>query len=159
MMHKDAILSPCGTYRYLLQRSWNVRLESVCFIMLNPSTADAELDDPTIRKCIGFAQRLGFGQLEVVNLFATRCTDPDLISDNPDPYGPENTRIVTDSVSTCNKVICAWGAHRMARTAGIGMRALLSSLGKAPKALRLTNHGHPGHPLFIPYTARPVEFV
>ena len=161
-MNKDAILSPCGTYRYLLQRSWNPALEAVCFVMLNPSTADAEQDDPTIRKCIGFAQRLGFGQLEVVNLYAYRATNPDDMLDSAAAgiriEGPENERVVADSVKVCHEVICAWGTHRAAQFAGPAMLAYLRRLGAKPKALRLTDKGFPGHPLYIPYAAKPVPY-
>lgn len=73
MMRSHAVLSEDGVYRYRLTREWGENLDAckrVCFVMLNPSTADASKDDPTIRKCIGFATRLGFDALEVVNLFA-----------------------------------------------------------------------------------------
>src|SRR6266853_1863301 len=90
----DAIISPCGTYRYLLQRFWDVKRQAVCFIMLNPSTADASANDPTIERCMRRAALLGFGQLEVVNLFGLRATDPSELHRHFDPIGPENDEIL-----------------------------------------------------------------
>ena len=75
-MMKGAVISDCKRYRYRLWRIWNGSQSRLVFVMLNPSTADGEQDDPTIRKCVGFAERLGYGGIEVVNLFAWRATDP-----------------------------------------------------------------------------------
>jgi hypothetical protein len=73
---KNALLSPCENYRYWLSRDWDDSLPIVTFIMMNPSTADATIDDATIRKCVGFAKAWGFGRIRVVNLFALRSRDP-----------------------------------------------------------------------------------
>src|SRR6185369_17379869 len=85
-----AVISKCGKYRYSLRREWIGGAGTVCFIMLNPSTADASVDDPTIRRCIGFAQRWGYQILEVVNLYAYRATRPRDMFAAADPVGPEN---------------------------------------------------------------------
>jgi len=61
----STIISPCGKYRYLLERKWGIGLPCVTWIMLNPSTADAEKDDPTIRRCIGFSKAWGYGSLRL----------------------------------------------------------------------------------------------
>lgn len=156
MMNKDALLSPCGTYRYLLQRSWDASREAVCFVMLNPSTADADIDDPTIRKCIGFAQRLGYGQLEVVNLFAYRSTDPDKLRTVSDPVGPENDDVIAGSIAVCHTIICGWGTKSPPRlTRAPYVLNLIHKMGKIPMALKLTKGGHPQHPLYLPYEAQP----
>lgn len=85
-----AILSACGTYRYHLWRLWDKALPVMVFVMQNPSTADASHDDPTIRKCIGFAKRHGYGGISVRNIFALRATDERILLTHHDPFGPEN---------------------------------------------------------------------
>jgi hypothetical protein len=86
----SAVVSPCGTYRYLLTRQLGAGTRLGTFIMLSPSTADAERDDATIRKCVGFARRLGCAGLQIVNLFALRAADPAALRLADDPVGSEN---------------------------------------------------------------------
>ena len=88
-MKSDAVISDCGKYRYRLTRKWGYG-RPCGFIMLNPSTADALHDDPTIRRCVGFAKAWGCGALIVVNLFAVRATSPREMMRADDPVGPEN---------------------------------------------------------------------
>ena len=156
-MHRDAILSSCGAYRYLLQRSWNARLQAVCFIMLNPSTADACVDDPTIRRCLGFAERLGFGQLEVVNLFALRATDPRKLKSHQDPIGPENDEQIVTAARVCDTTICAWGAHGAYKNRDQQVFALLRTNGIRPHALRINKDRRPAHPLYLSTNAGLLE--
>ncbi len=85
-----AVLSADGVYRYRLWRTWDASKPTLAFLMLNPSTADATEDDPTIRRCLGFAKEWGYGSLVVVNLFALRSPNPDALRENDDPVGPEN---------------------------------------------------------------------
>src|SRR3954454_15761859 len=89
-LEQNAVISACGRYRYLLSRQVGPGLRTATFIMLNPSTADATNDDPTIRRCIGFARQWGCGRLAVLNLFAVRATDPAEMKRADDPVGPEN---------------------------------------------------------------------
>lgn len=154
-MHKDAIISECGQYRYLLQRSWDVNRKAVCFVMLNPSTADASVDDPTIRRCLGFARDLGFGQLEVVNLFGLRATEPRVMKSHSDPIGPENDEHLIRSAAICSVVICAWGANGSYMGRDHAVLKLLRDAGCKPLALRLTKSGHPSHPLYLPAKLQP----
>ena len=105
----SAVISGCGKYRYSLTRIWDESKPKVMFIMLNPSTADASNDDPTIRRCIGFAKSWGFGGLYVCNLFAYRATDPKELLKVHNPFGDQNiwhTRKLSDEVDT---IVCAWG--------------------------------------------------
>lgn len=161
-MKRYATISPCGTYRYWLERVWAKDPECmdkgyVNFIMLNPSTADAEVDDPTIRKCIGFAQRWGYAAMHVVNLFAYRATNPARLKTARDPIGPENDAMIEASVLSADRTIVAWGkmGSWMGRDAAV--RKLLDPA--RTFALRLNNDGSPAHPLYIPYDAEPVTFA
>src|SRR5690606_33929820 len=111
----------CGRYRYSLTRHIPSLLRwvrPVTFVMLNPSTADASEDDPTIRRCISFAERIGGTELEVLNLFALRATDPKELLEaqrnGVDPIGPENDEYLR-RISPMSTVIVAWGAHPAAR--------------------------------------------
>lgn len=148
-LHKTATLDPTGRYRYLLTRSWNPDKGTALFVMLNPSTADAEQDDPTIRRCMGFVESLGFGELEVVNLFAFRATNPDELSHALDPIGPENDRFIRDAADErADKIIVACGSHgeRFIRDR---IETVCTLLGKhALYCLDFTNGNHPRHPLY-----------
>lgn len=148
-MTGSAIISPDGVYRYRLERTFegnpNQRL---VFIMLNPSTADASTDDPTIRRCIGFAKREGCGGLVVVNLFALRATDPTALRAASDPVGPENYSNLSDA-SYSGRVVAAWGAHPFAATQGRKVAWALT-LGDRPLyCLGMTRAGAPRHPLYV----------
>lgn len=95
----DAVLSDCGTYRYSLTRVWDESRPRVCFVMLNPSTADASANDPTIVRCRNFAYSWNYGSLEVVNLFAYRATNPRVLRTVQDPIGPENDRHIIEATA------------------------------------------------------------
>lgn len=110
-MQRTAVLEYSGVYRYRLSRCWEVALPSICFVMLNPGTADGERDDPTIRRCIGLAKAWGYGTLEVVNLFAYRTSYPKLLRKAMDPIGPENDHYLRTVAATVERVVIAWGNH------------------------------------------------
>lgn len=159
-MMKAAELSPDGRYRYALYRTWDQTLPGrSLWIMLNPSTADAELDDPTIRRCIGFSKGWGHGALAVVNLFAWRATDPKELRQVADPVGPDNDRhLVAALEQRPSMVICAWGQPKnrlmvnrvaavhqnlaAARHRGLLQRFTITCLGH-------TDTGAPKHPLYL----------
>lgn len=148
-LERQATISECGLYRYSLTRRWGPRPEFVAFVMLNPSTADAEVDDPTIRRCIGFARAWDFDALEVVNLFALRSPNPQDLCDSSeagiDPIGPDNDRAIIDVCGRAQMVVAAWGAHEFATP-----RAKRVHLGAAVHCLGRTKAGHPRHPLYVP---------
>ena len=112
--------------------------------MLNPSTADAEIDDPTIRRCKSFAQREGCSTLEVVNLYAYRATDPKQLWQVFDPIGPENDRYISEAVARADVVIAAWGAHAKRLRAKSVARHIPDAF-----ALGFTIQGVPRHPLYL----------
>jgi len=145
-----AVLSPCGTYRYTLDRVWDASLPTALFVMLNPSTADANVDDPTIRRCRTFATREGCGALTAVNLFALRSTNPDALTEHPDPVGPDNdlhTALALDRQPAV--VIAAWGAHPFARPRAAQVARLLAVHGGRLDSLGTTKQGAPRHPLYV----------
>lgn len=153
-MRKSAEISPCGKYRYHLQRIWEVGAPRVAFVMLNPSTADATEDDPTIRRCIGYAKAWGYGGLDVVNLYAYRATDPAELKRVSSPIGPDNDETLLAVVRQADKVICAWGGHG-GRRGEIVLRKLRQS-GISPMCLETTKKGEPKHPLYLKADLNPV---
>lgn len=121
--------------------------------MLNPSTADSLHDDPTIRRCIGYAWRWGFRGMHVVNLYAYRATDPEELVKATDPFGPDNIGHIAKAMDTSAMTVVAWGAHRMARSALVAM----TDQGRAYRdmfaplktyALAVNKDGSPKHPLY-----------
>lgn len=145
---KGADISECGRYRYELSRVWNDEEPALGFIMLNPSTADAMLDDPTIRRCAGFARDFGYGGIMVRNLFAFRATKPkNLPIDRAVAEGPRNYEVLLRCVE--EPTVCAWGVHGgeageavVERLIGAGANQLFH--------LGLTKAGYPRHPLYLP---------
>ena len=140
-----AVLSPCGQYRYRLSRSWLMGEGTVLFIMLNPSTADAETDDPTIRRCIGFARRWGFRALAVGNLFALRATDPRELKRVADPVGPDNDEHLLAMAEAAAATIAAWGQFGVYLQRERHVRQMIGGL----EHLGLTKQGYPRHPLYL----------
>lgn len=153
-MIMGAIIDESGQYRYLLLRTWDATLPKVLFVMLNPSTADHEEDDPTIRRCIGFAKKWGFGTLEVVNLFAFRATDPDELKRCTDPIGPDNDMYIRRAALQADRIVLAWGTKGRLFGRDKKVRELLSSF-ESVYYLDLSKKGHPRHPLFIPAICEP----
>jgi hypothetical protein len=148
-MERSALFSTCGTFRYRLGRRWG-RGPRIAFVLLNPSTADELVDDPTIRRCIGFAQRAGFGGLEIVNLYAYRATKPVDLRRAGYLVGPDNDAHIAAAMAVSRKVVLAWGgqARDMERQAAIFR--LLREAHRLPYCLRVTGDGFPEHPLRLP---------
>ena len=149
-MERSAEISPCGRYRYLLRRVWDRDCTRALFVMLNPSTADAEIDDATIRSCIRLSRSWGHGGFEVINLFGWRATDPAELAATADPIGPGNAYAVETSISRCAVVIYAWGASRfVTRDSTEGLSSLVRFYHRTPFCLGTTKSGAPKHPLYI----------
>ncbi len=146
-----AILSPCGRYRYRLERDLGAigaMRGSVAFVMLNPSTADATTGDPTIRRCIGYARAWSYAKLIVGNAYAWRSTDPAGLWTADDPVGPENDQHLEQIARDAELVVCAWGANIEPERAA-AVRAVIERAGRTPHAIKLTKAGIPGHPLYL----------
>lgn len=152
---KAAYLSDDGLYRYDLTRQWAVGSDKLTFIMLNPSTADAFVDDATIHRCIGFAQREGLSGLRVVNLFGFRASKPSALVAAEDPVGPGNELsidLALQFAAHCGTpVVAAWGAWRHpAFDAKIPNVRLMANMYRMPlHCLGTTQAGHPRHPLYV----------
>ncbi|GAS94388.1 uncharacterized protein RMCC_1354 [Mycolicibacterium canariasense] len=143
----SAVISDCGTYRYRLTRIWDKSKPILAWVMLNPSTADASTDDPTIRRCIAFAKAWGFGGITVINLYALRATDPKQLWQHPDPIGPENdAEIAKVAADHRMLIVIAWGSNATPGRAADVMRILANS---HVVALGWTKSGQPRHPLYV----------
>jgi hypothetical protein len=138
-------------YRYALWRIWNDRLPAVMFIGLNPSTADARLDDPTLVRCIGFACEWGYGGVYTANLFAWRATDPREMKNAHSPVGRDNDRVICELAGKVDKVIAAWGNDGAWLGRADAVRALIPEL----YYLRMNRSGQPTHPLYLPKGLQP----
>lgn len=136
-------------WRYNLVRCWDPSLPRVSWIMLNPSTATAEADDPTIRRCVDFAGSWGYGGIVVTNLFALRATDPKELTKHADPIGPENDEHLVRESEYAGVTVCAWGAHPMAVRRAHEVLSSLYAAGRTPMCLGPTKSGQPRHPLYV----------
>jgi hypothetical protein len=141
-----AIFDSTHTYRYLLWRSWS-EAPPIAFVMLNPSTADAERNDPTIRRCIHFARSWGYGTLLVVNLFAYRATYPAQLSQVADPIGGENDRYLQLICPQVDRVMAAWGNQGALHQRHQQVLPLLPN--QRSYCLGVNRSGHPRHPLYV----------
>lgn len=175
-IEKGASISPCGKYRFSLWREWRGthdrknwhwlgfrdgagaecgQPKTALFVMLNPSTADAEVDDPTIRRCVNFAKAWKFERLEVVNLYAYRATEPkDLFSAGDAAHHYKNQEYIEKAARDSGIIICAWGAHGDEYQAET-VRGWMHS--KDHFALGMTKGGKPRHPLYLRADATPMR--
>lgn len=155
-MIRDATFSPCGTWRYTLKRRWDDGEGILNVVGLNPSTADAEHDDPTVRRCIDFGRRWGFGAVVVTNVFAYRATNPRELRRVMDPIGPNNDAVLLAEAARAHTVLVAWGVHGdMDNRADAVLRALA---GKGLMCLGTTQGAAPRHPLYVRRETLPVSY-
>lgn len=178
-MNKSAALSECGTYRYSLARSWTEPGQdpkTVCFVMLNPSKADAMTDDPTVRRCVGFARSWGYNALEVRNLFCLRATDPKELLTHPNPVpladplpgvnvipgtkGPGDEAVI--GATAADLIVCAWGDSIPPAKPWGSLRRDAQVLHflrhRDLYCLGLTARRNPKHPVRLPGNLLPVLF-
>lgn len=155
-MYKGAVISPCLNYRYQLERTWDVERSYAVFIGLNPSTADAVEDDPTIRRCMRYAYDWGYGGVVMLNLFAFRATKPRDMFNAFDPVGPLNDEflISNSNYSRTGIVVAAWGTYGSFMNREKAVKQLIQPL----HCLSITKDGHPGHPLYLKKDLKPVLF-
>lgn len=149
VMNRSARFSEDRAYRYTLWRQWASGAEYVLIIGLNPSAADETIDDPTIRRCIGFVRSWGYGALCMVNLFAFRATNPKDMMAADDPIGQDNDLFLLNLSKNAAIVVAAWGVNGTYRNRDRKVKNLVSNL----YCFGLTKHGHPKHPLYLPKSA------
>jgi hypothetical protein len=147
-IESGSVFDVSGRYRYALWRAWSAYNPRIVFILLNPSTADEEMNDPTIRRCIGFARAWKFGSVEVVNLFAHRATDARELLKIDDPVGDENDLFLIQAVERCSTVVVGWGSR--GTLLGRDSQALSLLAGRKDVfCLGITKDGQPRHPLYV----------
>lgn len=158
----DAAFSGCGSYRYWLCRYLAAHPKSddgwtrILWVMLNPSTADCTVNDPTIKQCMTFSTLWGFDAMDVVNLFALRATDPRALDEFPaHRIGPENDTWTVKKAAEANMIVCAWGANKHAPArAAYAVNNLLRPF-MPLFCLGTTKSGMPWHPLYRPHNLKP----
>lgn len=159
-MIREALID--GSYRYHLTRRWGPSINTVLWVMLNPSTADADVDDPTIRRCIGFSAGFGADSARIINLYAYRATDPASMLAAADPVGPRNDEVteiaLADARILRSSVIVAWGANARADRVTRFVE-IARNWGVQLHCLGITKGGMPRHPLYLPKTARLTPWV
>lgn len=156
----NAVISECGTYRYWLERG-EAAAPYVAWVLANPSTADAELDDPTVRKARGFTERWGYKRFVFVNCFAGRSTKPKGLLAMSDPVGPENYMAVGKALGGAALIVVAWGnaivpALRPKIKPIKHLLAVWQSHGNPAQCLGYTQDRSPRHPLMLAYST-PLE--
>ncbi len=156
---KSAILSDDGKYRYSLSREWATG-GPVVFVGLNPSTADDQVDDPTIRRMMGFARKWGFPGIMVVNLFAVRMTNPASLVGVPDPVGPDNDHVLRSIDQVADLVVVCWGNDGIFKARCDAVVKILAEVARVVpvKCFGLTNTGQPKHPLYLAADTPLVEY-
>ena len=157
---KDAYISTCGTYRYWLTREWDESNPLLVWLMLNPSTADASQDDATMRKCMSYARKWGYGGITVINVYALRSRDPKNLWKVSDPVGPHNNRWISLWMGYArrrgSKIICGWSKHpkpeRIDEILEIAENERVDL-----EVVEMGQHG-PKHPLYLKGDLKPVRF-
>ncbi len=155
MTPSGAQFSACRRWRTLLWRRWDAARPVANFLMLNPSTADERVLDPTCARARDYAERWGYGALLVTNVFAWRATDPGGMKAAADPVGLGNDAAILRAARHAQLVVCAWGNHGLHLARSDAVRRLLHGAGVALHVLRLNANGEPAHPLYLPGRLRP----
>ena len=144
LVNKNATFSDCRKYRYALSRTWNGKKKTILFIGLNPSTADEKIDDPTIRRCINYAQNWGYGSLLMVNLFAYRATMPSELKNVKNPIGNDNDLHIIELSKKADIAVAAWGNEGTLLNRDKEVKKILPNL----MCLKINKSGQPAHPLY-----------
>tara|TARA_B100000959_G_C14880025_1_gene582112 strand:+ start:597 stop:1049 length:453 start_codon:yes stop_codon:yes gene_type:complete len=150
-MIKSAILSDDRKHRYLLSRIWDLNNENILFIMLNPSSADEDLDDPTTKKIIRFSKKWGFGGMHICNLYTYRTSNPKKLFSIPKNKRGNNKNEIKKYAEKCSKVVYAWGNKEK-------VPSWLNEMVLNPTYIELSKEGIPKHPLYLKSNLKPKCF-
>lgn len=154
-INKTANFSSCRKYRYSLSRIWDKQKKFVLFIGLNPSTADEGMDDPTIRRCSGYAQNWGYGGFMMVNLFAYRTTLPSNLKKVKHPIGKDNDKYIVKLSKKADITVAAWGNNGNLYSRDKEVLSLVPNL----KCLKVNKSGQPAHPLYLKKDLKLTKFA
>lgn len=144
-LEKYAYISDDQLYRYTLWRRWGQSSKYACFIGLNPSVADAYIDDPTLKRCIDFSKSFGYDAVCLINLFAYRATNPQDMKKVSEPIGIENDKVIKLVTSYSEINIAAWGTLGIFKNRNLEVQDMIDNL----HYLKLTKDKHPSHPLYL----------
>jgi hypothetical protein len=147
---KTALFSDCQKYRFHLSREWDVIKPSICWILLNPSTADENVLDNTLTRCLDYSVQWGFGSMHITNIFAFRATDPKNMMAAKDPVGPDNDGYLTLIPRMCELTVAGWGNGGLYLERWKEIEKLTTMRDIKLKCLRKTKSGQPSHPLYLP---------
>ena len=154
MIKSNAIFSEDRIHRYVLIREWDLDKPSLMFVGLNPSTADEEKNDPTVRRCIGFAKRWGFGKLLMTNIFAFRSTLPKNLFKSENPIGNKNNYWLKKLSKKADKIVLAYGNHGKFNNRHEEILKIVDN----PHCIKKTKNDMPIHPLYVKYTNNPIKY-
>ncbi|MEM8504825.1 MAG: DUF1643 domain-containing protein [Cyanobacteria bacterium P01_D01_bin.1] len=158
LVERTAVFDQTGQYRYRLGRRWQAEGKSVAFVMLNPSRADANRDDPTLRACMQFACCWEYAALSVVNLFGYRTPYPQALKQVADPIGHDNDRYLLQAVEAADRVVLAWGNWGGLVGRDRAILTLLAPYQSKLTYLQLNRSGQPRHPLYIKRSVLPQSY-
>jgi len=153
-----ALFSKDRLYRYKLWRRWSDG-PTLCWLMLNPSSADEISNDPTVERCERRTRQMGYGQIVVLNIYAYRATDPAELWKVADPVGPMNDGTILIQANLAGRVVCAWGNNSEPERAAAVVAMLRAKLKIELFHLGLTGAGQPKHPLYVPYSIKPTPWA
>lgn len=154
MLKSSATFSPCERYRYDLRRVWDTSKPTLAVIGLNPSTADEINNDPTVTRCIVRANMLGYGSLIMLNIFAFRATDPEVMLAVDDPIGPDNDDAIRHHCYLhADTILAAWGCHGLHRSRHVEVTKMITMppVSRMLNCLGVNKNGQPKHPLYVSY--------
>ncbi|HEA46393.1 MAG TPA: DUF1643 domain-containing protein [Candidatus Pacearchaeota archaeon] len=154
MINSNAVFSEDRVHRYVLIREWDLNKPSLMVVSLNPSTADEKKNDPTIRRCIGFAKKWGFGKLIMTNIFAFRATLPKDLFNSENPVGNKNDYWLKKLSKKADKVLLAYGNHGKFRNRHDEILKIIDN----PYCIKKSKTGMPMHPLYLKYTKDPIRY-